>query len=114
MTIVVIFTPTEDRGIWLAKCAAMLDDLELTLHSTTQDYSTAARLVDTGEADAIFVARPDHVPHGPKVIVASQAAENPHGVDTVPLQDRTGRYQPPRRRRPKPLDGQRDRGDGRS
>lgn len=105
MTIVVIFTPTEDRGIWLAKCAAMLDDLELTLHSTTLDYAAASRIVDDGDADAIFVALPDHVPHGPKVIVASQVAEDPHGVDTVPLQDRTPRYQPPRQRRPKPLDG---------
>lgn len=105
MTIVVIYTPRDDRGIWLAKCAAKLDDLELTVHSTTEDYDAAARLVDEGEADAIFVARHDHVPHGPKVIVAAEVDEDPGGVATVPLHERARRYQAPRQRRPKPLDG---------
>ena len=105
MTIVVIYTPKTDCDTWLAKCAAKLDDLELTLHSTTQDYSAAARIVDGGDADAIFVARHDHVPHGPHVIVAAEVDDDPHGVDTVPLNERARRYQPPRQRRPKPLDG---------
>lgn len=101
MITVVIYTPDADRTTWLAQCAAKLDDLKLSLHSTTNDYSTAADLVDQGEADAILVARHDHVPHGPQVIVAAEVDERPHGIATVPLQDRGL----PRQRRPKPLDG---------
>lgn len=99
---VVIYTPPTDSDTWLDKLAAKLDDLDLSLHSATRDYATASRLVDQGDADAIFVARHDHVPHGPRVIVAAEVDEDPHGVATVPLQDR---FIPPRQRRPRPLSG---------
>lgn len=102
MTTVVIFTPPGDGAMWRAKCAAKLDTLALTVHSTTQDYCTAHRLVDAGVADAILVARHDHIPHGPRVIVAAEVDHDPAGVQTVELRHR---YVPPRQRRPHPLDG---------
>lgn len=102
MAIVVIYTPKTNQRTWRAICAARLDDLGVTVHSVSEDYTAATEVVERGEADAILVARHDHIPHGPRVIVAAEVNENPHGIATVPLQDRATR-RPPRQRRPRPV-----------
>lgn len=92
----VIYAPHQDFERHLGQCLTAADDLNLDVVGVVRnDYADAAKMVTDGHADAVLVARAEHVPHGPRVVVAAEADADPTGILTVPI----------RQRRPHPLDG---------
>jgi len=77
---------------WIAICSALAERLGVHVHSIVRgNYAEALRLVAAGDVEAIIVARNEHIPHGPRVIVASEFEDDPGAVQTVPIRRRRPR-----------------------
>lgn len=93
MTVVVIYVPDDDdqerhRG----DCARFVEQGRLSVHAVTSDPATAARLVWTGHAEQVVVARPWHLADlTPAAFVVTEPADPP-----VPRAQRRTRRRVPR------------------